>query len=88
MSRKVSLPQSTHHLAVYNEDWEYISSRFGAAGIKPVGVSNVIRALIHKAVLEWREAENNAATAARRNNGHANTTDLDSASGGFTGEHF
>jgi hypothetical protein len=87
MSRKISLPQSTHHLAVYNEDWEYISSRFGIGGIKPVGVSNVIRALIHKAVLEWREAENVAATAARRNNGHANTTNIDSTQGSSSGEY-
>lgn len=66
MSLKARLPQSPRHILVYNDDWEYLETRFGYRGLKPVGVSNVIRALIHKRVLEWREAENDAATLALR----------------------
>lgn len=66
MSKRSRLPQFPRHILIYNEDWEYLETRFGPAGIKPVGVSNVIRALIHKQVLAWREAENAVADAAAR----------------------
>jgi tRNA G37 N-methylase TrmD len=68
LSKKSRLPQSPRHVLIYNEDWEYLETRFGPTGLKPVGVSNVIRALIHQKILDWREAENIAATAARREN--------------------
>ena len=66
MSKRSRLPQSPRHVLVYDEDWEYLETRFGATGIKPVGVSTVLRALIHNKVLSWREAENRAASAARQ----------------------
>ena len=66
MSRKARLPQSPRHVLIYNEDWEYLETRFGPQGIKPVGVSNVVRALIHQKVTTWREAENAAATKLKR----------------------
>lgn len=87
MSKRAALPQTNHHLPVYNEDWEFIETRFGLRGLKPVGTSSVIRALIHKAVLEWREAENAAATAARRTNTHAHPTDINGPSRSPPGEH-
>jgi len=58
--RKARLPQSPRHILVFDEDWEYLESRFGINGIKPLGVSNVIRALIHQRVVNWRDAENKA----------------------------
>lgn len=67
MSKKTILPQSRRHILLYNEDWEYLETRFGPKGIKPVGISNVIRALVHRRVLAWREAENEAMTARSRN---------------------
>jgi hypothetical protein len=66
MSRKAKFPQSPKHVLIYDEDWEYLETRFGLAGLKPVGVSNVIRALVHQRVMAWREAENRAANAARK----------------------
>lgn len=62
MSKRTKLPQSDHHVVIYDEDWEYLESRFGSSGIKPVGVSAVIRGIIHSRVLAWREAENRAYT--------------------------
>lgn len=64
MSKKSRLPQRPHHILIYDEDMEYLETRFGPTGIKPVGVSAVIRALVHQKVLQLREAENRAANAA------------------------
>lgn len=61
MSKKSRLPQSPHHVLIYDEDWEYLETRFGPTGFRPVGVSAVIRGLVHNKVLSWREAENKAA---------------------------
>jgi hypothetical protein len=66
MSKKAKLPQTPRHVLIFDEDWEYLETRFGPAGLKPVGVSNVIRALIHQRILHWREAENKAANTARK----------------------
>lgn len=83
MSKKARFPQTPRHVLIYDEDWAYLESRFGPAGVKPVGVSTVVRALIHREVLAWREAENAATDAARmkeRNDAH--TADLDRPPGG------
>lgn len=66
LSKKAARPQTPRHILVWDEDWEYLDSRFGQAGLHPIGVSRVLRALIHQRVLEWREAENAALTAAAR----------------------
>lgn len=68
MTRKVELPSSPRHVLIYDEDWEYLETRFGPSGFKPVGVSAVVRALIHAKITSWREVENKAATE-RRNKG-------------------
>jgi hypothetical protein len=57
MSRKARLPQTPRHVLIYDEDWEYLETRFGQVGIRPIGVSNVIRAVIHQKILDWREKE-------------------------------
>lgn len=58
MPKRSALPQSRHHLMLFDEDWEYLSSRYGASGVTShVGVGEVIRALVHKAVRQLRAAE-------------------------------
>jgi hypothetical protein len=57
MSKRSRLPQSARHILIYDDDWEFLEARFGSQGIKPIGVSNVIRALIHQRITAWREAE-------------------------------
>ena len=89
MSKKSLLPQSPRHFLIYDEDWDYLETRFGQSGLHPVGVSNVIRALIHREVLKWREAENTAATAAMRvrmERTNANPTHIYSTDGGPAGD--
>lgn len=70
MSKKALLPQSVHHVYIYDEDWEFLETRFGQRhGIEPVGVSFVLKELVHKQVTSWREAENKAATTRMRSRG-------------------
>lgn len=57
MSKKIPFPSSTRHLLLYDEDWEYLESRFGPRGVRPVGVSTVIRAILHQKVMALRQAE-------------------------------
>lgn len=66
MSKKTILPSTARHVVLNDEDWEYLETRFGPQGIKPVGVSRVVRSIIHKQIREWREAENQAATKLKR----------------------
>ena len=63
MTRKAILPQSPHHILIYDEDWEYLLSRFGPGGLRPVGVSQIIRAIIHQKIAALRAAEHDAADA-------------------------
>jgi hypothetical protein len=57
MPRRTERPASGHHIVIDDEDWEYLESRYGARGIKPVGVSFVLRAMIRRGVMEMRQAE-------------------------------
>jgi len=62
MPKQSERPQTPHHVYIWDEDWEYLQSRFGSSGVNPVGVSDVIRRLVHRQVMAWREAENRLAT--------------------------
>lgn len=67
MSKKAILPESPHHVYYYDEDWEFLETRFGKPhGINPVGISTVLREKTHVWVLQLREAENRAATNLKR----------------------
>jgi len=66
MSKRTDFPASTRHLLIYDEDWEYLESRFGPRGIKPVGVSTVIRAILHQKVMALRAKEIETQDANRR----------------------
>lgn len=65
MPKKVHLPSSTRHILLYDEDMDYLQSRFGPHGTQPVGVSAVVRAIIHQKVLSLRQAEVEHRDAAR-----------------------
>lgn len=51
MSRKTTLPQHRHHILVFDEDWEFLQANYGPTSAQPVGVSVIIRAVIHQRVL-------------------------------------
>jgi len=54
MVRKAELPQSRHHIMVFDEDWEFLSQVFGQGSSKPIGPGNAIKTLIHGYVLKIR----------------------------------
>ena len=50
MSKKARLPQSRRHILVYDEDWEWLDTHFGATSPRPIGVGPSCREIIHKHV--------------------------------------
>ena len=51
VSKKSLLPQHRRHIFIYDEDWEWLSERYGADGL----VSAAIRAIIHKYIQSRHE---------------------------------
>jgi len=47
MVRKAELPQSRHHIMIFDEDWEFLTQAFGAGSSKPIGPGNAIKTLVH-----------------------------------------
>lgn len=57
MSRKSTIPQTPRHVLIFDEDWEFLKRYFGPQGIRPIGVSPAIRAMIHKMVTNIRQRQ-------------------------------
>lgn len=56
MSKKIERPSSNRHIGIYDEDWEFIQHMYGKpGGLRPLGAANVIRAIVHKRVLELKQ---------------------------------
>lgn len=52
MSKKSPLPQSRHHILVYDEDWDWLDRHYGpGSASSQVGISGAIRAIVHQRVL-------------------------------------
>lgn len=86
MSKKSIMPQTSRHIIIYDEDWELLETCYGASGLKPIGISTVLRALIHQFVTQIREAQISATTNAKRSNTpNANPPNISSVARGATG---
>ncbi len=46
MSRKSTDPQSSHHIAIMDSDWQLLSEAFGPGSPNPIGVSAAIRTIV------------------------------------------
>ena len=57
MVKKSELPSRPRHINVNDEDWEFLAARFGPTSMQPVGVSAVIREIVHRKVRELRARE-------------------------------
>ena len=59
MSRKSIEPVSPRHIYVYDEDWSYLTERFGVRGFGQtrIGVGPAVRAIIHSWVKATRARE-------------------------------
>lgn len=61
MSKKSPLPQSRHHILVYDEDWDWLDRHYGrGAANSEVGISGAIKAILHQRVLGMRALANKA----------------------------
>lgn len=59
MSKKSVLPQTRHHILVYDEDWEYLTKNYGPGSHGSlIGISGAIRAVLHQRVLGMKAREN------------------------------
>jgi hypothetical protein len=60
LSKKTTLPQSRHHILVFDEDWDFLVQNYGPGSANGLGVSTVIRALIHQRVSGLKAKANEA----------------------------
>lgn len=63
MSKKSILPQSRHHVMVYDEDWEFLLTYCRDRAEENLGPGTVVRELIHRRVMGLREKMNQAVDA-------------------------
>jgi hypothetical protein len=64
MVRKSEIPQSRHHIMVYDEDWEFLAHAFGPGSAKPIGAGKAIQILIHGYVTRIQATQAQKAEAA------------------------
>lgn len=58
MSRRNTRPVSKHHVLIYDEDWDYLTRRYGPGSPQSgVGISGAIRAMVHQRVLGLKAIE-------------------------------
>ena len=57
MSKKSAKPQRARHVVLLDEDWTYLTNLFGPQSANPVGVSEMIRTIVHRACERLREGE-------------------------------
>lgn len=57
MPRKSIAPQSRRHIWIFDDDWEYIESRFGKLSPAGIGTSAAVRRLIQAWVAGMRKKE-------------------------------
>ncbi len=62
MSRKSVLPQSPHHVMIFDEDWEFIREHYGPGSQSGLGISPTIQNIIHAYVRRLRAKAEQAAS--------------------------
>lgn len=58
MSRKNALPSTPRHVAIYDEDWEFLLREYGPGSKSNFGVSNAIRAIVHAKIQQLKAKAN------------------------------
>jgi hypothetical protein len=54
VSRKAELPQSSRHILIFDEDWEFLDRYYGRLSSSRLGVSVAIRKIVHRKVSELK----------------------------------
>lgn len=55
MSKKAELPQSRHHVLIFDEDWTFLEANFGIHSANRIGAGVAIRKLVHSHVKGLRQ---------------------------------
>lgn len=58
MSHRARLPQSRRHVIIFDEDWEFLNSVYGAGSQSKLGPSAAIREIVHAKVKAIRDQVN------------------------------
>lgn len=59
MVKKSRLPQSRHHILIYDEDWNWLNQNYGPGSFgSAVGISGAIRELVHQRVIAMKAKAN------------------------------
>lgn len=66
MVRRADHPQATHHIPIYNDDWEYLVRAYGANTATPIGPGPVVRNLVRKFVQSQKALEAQGIDKAQR----------------------
>ena len=59
MTRRSPLPQTPHHVSIYDEDWEFIQTWYGsgAPAGRRLGASAAIREIVNTKVRQLRQLQ-------------------------------
>lgn len=55
MSKRAELPQSRHHVLIFDEDWSFLEANFGRQSLNRIGAGVAIRKLVHSHVKGLRQ---------------------------------
>lgn len=69
MSKRARLPQSRHHIIIFDEDWEWLNATYGQGTESTLGVSNAIREIVHATILRIKDKANAIIDERRQQNG-------------------
>lgn len=60
MTRQSDRPQTARHILIYDEDWDMLKHLFDSrTGVKQVGVSAVVKSIIHQYCGRFRQKYHN-----------------------------
>lgn len=55
MPRTPPLPVTKRHVAIYDEDWDFLDTHYGRYSASQLGISAAIREIVHRRVRELQE---------------------------------
>lgn len=67
MSKRSTIPQSRHHVSIFDEDWDWLQRAFGPGSQSELGVGRAIRTVVHSYVKRLRLQEQEAVDKALSN---------------------
>lgn len=63
MSKRAEIPQSRHHVLVFDEDWEWLEANYGRGSPSRIGPGVAVRKLVHAHIRLLRQKVQDLADA-------------------------